>query len=304
MDARGLAKKAVMKVFPMPHVERVPEGRVVDLPGRGSTFVVDVPGPPGAPVLVLLHALGCTGYLSWHPVLEALSADYRVITLDQRWHGRGVRSPRFRLEDCADDVVALLDVLGIDECIPVGYSMGGAIAQLVWKRHPERVQGLVLCSTARNFRGTRKEKLFFPVVTTAVGGLSGYASRRVEKVAGKLPALPGTDSAGLAWGRAEFFSTSAWTTPAVLAAIGGFSSAPWIAEVDVPTAVIVTTRDRTIPHRRQRRLGECIPGAEVFEVDSGHAAIVLAADRFRPALLAALTSVTSRLAPLERAGTG
>jgi pimeloyl-ACP methyl ester carboxylesterase len=279
----------------MPHVEQVPEGRVVELPGRGSTFVVDVPGPEGAPTLVLLHALGCTGYLSWHPVLATLSEQYRVVVLDQRWHGRGIRSPRFSLADCADDLAALLDVLGVDSVIPVGYSMGGAIAQLFWNRHPERVDGLVLCSTARNFRGTAKEKVFFPVVAVAVTGSAGWCAKRVDRLASRLPELPATASAGMQWGRAEFRSTSAWTTPAVLAAIGRFDSSAWIGEVDVPTTVVVTTRDRTIPTRRQLRLAECIPGAEVVLVDGGHAAIVLGADRFAPALHEAVASVVRRV---------
>ena len=44
-------------------------------------------------------------------------------------------SGRFRLDDCADDVVALADELAIDRFVPVGYSMGGPIAQLIWKQH-------------------------------------------------------------------------------------------------------------------------------------------------------------------------
>jgi 3-oxoadipate enol-lactonase len=298
---RSLVGRAVRKVFPMPHVESVPEGRMVELPGRGRTFVVDVPGPEGAPTLVLLHALVCTGYLAWHPVFEELAGTYRVIVLDQRWHGRGVRSPQFRLEDCADDVAALLDVLEIDTCIPVGYSMGGAIAQLLWRRHPERVDGLVLCATARNFQGARREKLFFPAVQLAMVGMSGYCAKRVERVAGALPDLPLTVAGTTQWGRAEFRSTSAWVAPAVLAALGRFNSSPWIGGVDVPTTVVVTTRDRTIPARRQWRLAACIPGAEVVEVEGGHASLVLGAERFVPALAEAVSSV---LAPQreQRAG--
>ena len=294
MTPRALAGRALRRAFPLPHVESVPEGRMVELPGRGRTFVVDVPGPEGAPTLVLLHALVCTGYLAWHPVLEQLTSSYRVILLDQRWHGRGIRSPQFRLEDCADDVAALLDVLEVEQCIPVGYSMGGAIAQLLWERHPHRVAGLVLCATARNFKGTRRERLFFPVVQTAMAGMSGYAAKRVERLSGALPELPTTACADTRWGRAEFRSTSAWAAPAVLAALGRFNSGPWIGEVDVPTSVVVTTRDRTIPARRQHRLAACIPGAEVVEVDGGHASLVLGAARFAPALDAALTSVVRR----------
>lgn len=291
---RDLAGRALRRVFPLPRVDAVPEGRMVELPGRGRTFVVDVPGPEGAPTVVLLHALVCTAYLAWHPVLEQLAGSYRVVLLDQRWHGRGIRSPQFRLEDCADDVVALLDVLGVDRCIPVGYSMGGAVAQLVWQRHPDRVAGLVLCATARNFRGSRRERLFFPAVEGALAGMGGYCARRVERLAATLPELPLTAVSDEQWGRTEFRSTSAWVTPAVLAALGRFDSSSWISDVDVPTSVVVTASDRTVPTRRQRRLAAHIPGAEVFEVQGGHASLVLGAERFGPALLQALASVQQR----------
>ena len=70
------------------------------------------PAPtPDSPTVVLLHALGCTGLLTWFPAIEPLSRRYRVVTLDQRWHGQGIQSDDFSLYDCADDVAALIDVL-------------------------------------------------------------------------------------------------------------------------------------------------------------------------------------------------
>lgn len=298
MSTRTIAKKnaawALRKLVTAPVVESVPEGRLVDLPDRGRTFVVDVPGPEGAPTVVLIHALGCTSYLSWYPVIQGLSEHYRVVLFDQRWHGRGIRSPRFRFEDCADDLAAVLDALGIDRAIPIGYSMGGAIAQLTWRRHPDRVDGLVLCSTARNFRGKRHEQLFFPLMTAAMLPLSPVLLSRVNRVATKLPELPSIGSADRGWGMVEFRSTSAWSMPAVLDALGRFNSAPWIGDVDAPTSVVITARDRTIPERRQRRLAAAIPGAEVFEVDGGHASLVLKADLFGPALQGAVASVVQR----------
>src|SRR4051794_41166201 len=111
----------------------IPGGRPVVLPGRGTTFVREAMGPPGAPTLILLHGLGATAALNWFPVFELLSEHFHVVALDHRGHGRGIRpTRRFRLADCADDVVALADQLGIDTFIPVGYSMGGPIAQLIW----------------------------------------------------------------------------------------------------------------------------------------------------------------------------
>lgn len=302
MDRRALASRALGRLLSAPRPgANLPPGRMVDLPGRGRTFVVDVPGPTGAPTLVLLHALGCTGYLSWFPSILVLAQDYRVVVLDQRWHGRGIRSKRFRLKDCADDVVALADVLAIERFIAVGYSMGGLVAQLLWKRHPHRVEGLVLCATARNFRGARREKFFFPLMTAAMVPLSPYVRKRVERLAGTLPEVPcPPEDASRTWGMAEFRSTSAWSLPAVLRELGRFNSAPWISTVSVPTAVVATAKDHTIPVRRQYRLAAAIPGATVHEVAGGHAALVLKAEAFVPALVEACGSVTDRLATSRR----
>jgi 3-oxoadipate enol-lactonase len=285
------------RVVKMPSVPNVPEGRMVDLPGRGRTYLVDVPGPsPDAPTVLLLHALGCTAYLTWYPVLEELSKTHRVLAYDQRWHGRGIRSSRFRLEDCADDAAAVLDELGVAQAVVVGYSMGGLVAQLVAHRHPDRVLGLVLCATARNFRGKRREKLFFPIMSVATTPLAGYALARVERVAELLPDAPSLDASTPAFGREQFRSTSAWSMPEVLGELGRFNSAPWISEVHCPTASVITDRDHAIPASRQRRLAESIEGTEVFEIHGGHISLVVKAEQFREALVLALGSVMSRLA--------
>ena len=66
---------------------------------------------------------------------------------------------RFRLEDCADDVAALAGVLGTGRFAAVGYSMGGMVAQLLYRRHAALVSRLMLCSTARNARESLAEQL-------------------------------------------------------------------------------------------------------------------------------------------------
>ena len=114
----------------------LPPGRYVWLPGRGRTFVRELAGPPGAPVLVLLHGWTATADLNWYACFAPLAEHFRVVAIDHRGHGRGLRSAEpFRLEQCADDVAALARELGIDRFVPVGYSMGGPIAQLIWQRH-------------------------------------------------------------------------------------------------------------------------------------------------------------------------
>ena len=278
----------------------LPPGKLLELPGRGRTCVIDRPGPAGAPTLILLHALATTAALSWYPSIEALSEHYRVIAFDQRWHGRGIRCDKFSLEDCADDVIAVADALGVDRFTVVGYSMGGAVAQLVWRRHRHRVDGMVLAATARNFRGKMTERLWFAMTQTTMtrwgDGVRTRAERLFSTLAEEPLGLNAADPRIAPWAMAEFRSTSAWTMLAAINAIGGFDSSAWIRRVDVPTSVIVMTRDRFIPTRRQRRLAASIPGAMVYDVDGNHAALVLGADEFVPVLVSACRSVTRRRA--------
>ena len=101
-------------------------------------------------------------------------------------------------------------------------------------------------------------------MTAVMHPLSRYALARVERLAGALPEVPQVDLADpAAWGRAELRSTSAWSIPEVLGELGRFNSAAWVGAVDVPTAVVVTAKDHTIPARRQRKLAASIPGAQV-----------------------------------------
>jgi 3-oxoadipate enol-lactonase len=262
----------------------------VHLPGRGTTFVRELDGPPGAPVAILLHGWTATADLTWHLSYEPLAEHYRVVALDHRGHGRGLRSSRpFRLEDCADDVAALAQVLGIDHFVPVGYSMGGPVALLVWRRHPELVDGLVLCATARSFSSSRQNRAEF----LALAGLA-MASRFTPSparawIGGQVISRRGRRTGE--WARAEVLRNDWRHVLEAGAAIGSFSAASWIGDVDVPTAVIVTTDDHIVPVPAQQRLLESIPGAVGFRVDGDHDVCVAHPGRFLPALIAACDAV-------------
>lgn len=306
MDRRSITNAAVRRVFQLPPSPELPPGWMVDVPDRGTAFVCDVPGPTeDAPTLFLLHGMACTAYLNWFPAIEALRQRYRLVMMDMRGHGRGIPSGRyFRLNSCATDAVAVADVLGIEKFIPVGYSMGGPVAQLIWHDHPERVEGMVLCATARNFRGKPQERLFFlmlPALMMAVAmrGRRGSKSDPAEMLARRLADIPESmsvkDVGVPSWAFAEFRRTSPWTMVQAVNAIGQFSSHRWISDCDVPTAVVVTARDSFIPPGRQLRLAQAIQGASVHSFGGNHAACVLESRKFVPALLEACDSVVSRL---------
>jgi 3-oxoadipate enol-lactonase len=99
------------------------------------------------PVIVLIH--GLAGDLSaWRDQVEALSSDYRVIAFDNRGAGSSVQVDEPEsTEAMAGDTLELMDALDAERAQVVGRSMGGAIAQHMALRAPERVQSLVLCAS-------------------------------------------------------------------------------------------------------------------------------------------------------------
>ena len=92
----------------------IPPGRMVELPGRGgATWVTDTPGPsPESPTIVLLHALATTGLLTWFPTIRPLAERFRVVTLDQRWHGRGIQGDDSIRAFALDPAIVAADIEG------------------------------------------------------------------------------------------------------------------------------------------------------------------------------------------------
>jgi pimeloyl-ACP methyl ester carboxylesterase len=274
----------------------LPLGERVELPGRGTTFVRHVEGPPGAPTVLLLHGWIASGGLNWFNAFAPLSERFSVVAPDLRGHGRGLRtSRRFRLADCADDVAATLDVLGTGPVIAVGYSMGGPVAQLLWRRHPELVSGLVLCATSYRFiNGARERFVFGSMMATAVG------TTRAGELMGRAPGMGswlrmGSGERGTTlrtWAAGEMRRHDLVKIMEAGQAIGSYNARRWIGEVDVPTTVLITTRDRAVSPAEQHKLVDVIPGAEAQLLDDGH--IACAKREFGPALVRAIDSVVAR----------
>jgi 3-oxoadipate enol-lactonase len=248
---------------------------------------------------MLLHGWTVDADLNWFTCYEPLARRFRVLAMDHRGHGRGIRSWRpFRLEDCADDVAALAEELGVERLIPVGYSMGGPIAQLTWRRHPDLVAGLVLCATARGFsRRTFANRAFFASLlglSVAARVTPAPVRRQVAEsvIRRRIAGAPIAD-----WGLAELQRNDPATVLQAGWAIGRFRSHDWISKVDVPTAVVVTTNDQVVAPRRQLALAAAIPGAKTYPIAADHGACVTDAGVFVPALTRACLDVTQPHVP-------
>ncbi len=269
----------------------LPPGRLIPLADRGSAFVRHTKGPSDAPTVVLLHGWGATADLNWFRSYGALIEKYSVVAMDHRGHGRGIRADtRFTLRDCADDVVALLDTLGIDRAIVVGYSMGGTIAQVLWRQHPDRMRGIVLCATAATFRSTARERAMFAAImpTTAIGKLT---PARLRNSAALKIMLSKDDRELRLWAQAEIAKHDWMRVLEAGREIGNFDSSGWISGVDVPAAQVMTIHDEIVSLLRQQQLADLIPQASLHLVPGGHSVCIEGPEAFVPALVRAIDSV-------------
>lgn len=269
--------------------------RRVSLPGRGKIFVRESRGPENAPTLLLLHGLGATGLLNWRPVFEPLGRSYRVLVVDHRGHGRGmrIRAP-FRLADCADDVAALTEELGIDRFLAVGYSMGGPIAQLLWQRHRDRIEGMILCATACQF-GSGDHRRLSHALSPLLNLAGRVAPRRtIRRAAQQWLSESIVDPAIRERVLSEVRSSDPVTVGQAAAAIMRFDSSSWISQVDVPTSIVLTEMDRMVPATTQRAMANQISGSVVHAVAGDHSVCVTQPALFVPALEAACASVVNR----------
>ncbi len=302
-----------------------PQGRVVALATGGATWAWEMAGPPGAPVLMLLHGWMATAALNWYGSLEYLGRSFRVVAPDLRGHGRlGRGAPPFSVEGCADDIASIEDELGVARAVVVGYSMGGAIAQVFAKRHRQRAQGLVLCATAASF--ARRVKLR-PTVRIA-GRVGAVAVRKwpdsgqrflswriarhdqaaVRRAArgrggGREQERAGRPSNGAAsatvrpphpeWALHERSRADLAAFIEAGAALNAYDSSAWLPDLDIPAAVLVTQRDRIVAPFRQEAMAALIRGARRYLVDAGHDAVVSSPDTFLPALSAACAGLVA-----------
>lgn len=285
-------KKDATMVFPP-----LLPGRIVHIEGRGEFFVRHHQHPDTTrPTVLLLHGWTASVDTQFFTAFEELSEHFSVIGLDHRGHGRGMRpSSPFALEDCADDAAAVARALGATSVVTVGYSMGGPISTLVWHRHRDLVKGMVLQATAMEWNTTRAERtrwvvsrytgfLFRNIVTPRfLGAVLRRAIPRGHEMRRYIP-----------WMLGEIRRNDSWFILQAGQALSRFDARPMVAEVAVPTAFVVTTKDTGVPVPKQRAFAAAV-SAEQFELEGDHFATLTMPREFSAVTIRAVQSVVSRL---------
>jgi 3-oxoadipate enol-lactonase len=221
-------------------------------------------GPRDARAIVFINALGAD-FRIWDDVARPLAAAYRVVRYDKRGHGLSeLPAGPALMADYASDLAGLLDRLGVSGAVIVGLSMGGLIAQELYRRRPDLVAALALCDTAAKI-GT-EETWRLRMEEIARGGLEAIAdgvmerwftrdfrTRRPDELAGWRMMLTRTPKDGY------------------LTACGALAQAdlrPECARIKVPTLCVVGDEDGSTPVAMVRDLAGMI-GQARFEIIGG-----------------------------------
>lgn len=239
--------------------------------------------------MLLIHGWLATADLTFSGLYERLGGGRSWLAADLRGHGRSVYpEASFTLEDAADDNAALLRHLGHDRAVVVGFSLGAAIAQVMARRHPDLVAGLVLAGGELAPRRRPHEKLYL-----RAAGVSATVQRLTDgrwtshRLVSKAEADEGR-TPDRHWLVAEMERGHPASLRAAGRAMARFDGRPIAAaqREAVPAAVVLTMRDRIARPARQRDLAEAW-GAEVVNVDGDHDIPIARPEVFADALITA-----------------
>jgi 3-oxoadipate enol-lactonase len=250
-----------------------------------------MPGPAGAPTVLLLHGWVASAGLNWYQVFEPLSRYFNVIAPDVRGHARGLRTRSvFRLADCADDAAETIVELGLGPVIVAGYSMGGPIAQLMWRRHRDLVDGMVLCATSAGFMPERSMRRLYQLGMLGAAGAARFGA--ITHLPTTIPAVRAATQSLPGWAAAEM-QRHDWRMIVEAGQSLTTYHARWITDIDVPTSIVCTTEDMGVRPSLQLAMADAIRGATVHNVCDGH--LACANTSFVAPFLAACSDVAGRV---------
>lgn len=243
---------------------------------NGVRLNVEVAG--AGPALLLLHGFTGSG-ATWIPHLDAWRG-FTTLAVDLLGHGASDSPPdpeRYRLERCVDDLLALMDRLGVRRAALLGYSMGGRVALRLALRAPERLWALVLESTspgiedAEERRARRKSDALLTELIEREG-VEAFVDRwEALPLFATQARLPASIRQGL---RRQRLANSPQGLANSLRGMGAGAEEPVLdrlGEVHVPTLLIAGALDEKYS-RLARRMSRAIPRARLEIVsEAGHA---------------------------------
>jgi pimeloyl-ACP methyl ester carboxylesterase len=292
-----VAKRIPSSTAPAVPPAWLPSPRIVTVAGRGEIFCRVHEGRDG-PVLLLLHGWTASADAQFATIYQPLMARWPFVAVDHRGHGRGIRTDvPFSLEDAADDAAGVVRTLGCGPVIAIGYSMGGPVALHLADRHPDIVRAVVLEATALSFATTWIDRFRWRLLSVMEMTMrsrfgAGYSRRRLDQFAAAADSDIGTL---VPWLAAEMGRGNPRAITEAGRSLRHFDGEPIAERLSLPAAVVLTTKDRSVRPKLQRRMAKTL-GAAIVEVHGGHFCNLLGAEAFAAATLAAVDHVMAGIA--------
>jgi 3-oxoadipate enol-lactonase len=255
----------------------------------GASLFVQSHGPDDGPAILILDGIGCTGW-AFRRIAPPLAARHRVVLMHYRGHGRSPDPPRpwrIAMPDLADDAAAVLDALSIERATAVGFSMGFQVCLELYRRHRDRVCGLVSLAgpagrVLETFQGTGAFGQMLPLLRAAAkhaGDLTGRVWRKL------VPSRFIIDIGLMTQLNAErldvedfgfYLDQMAAMNPELFIEMLGEASRhtahDLLPQIHVPTLVVAGAHDTFVPLATMRSLAFAIPGAQwVVLAEASHA---------------------------------
>lgn len=236
----------------------------------------------GRPV-VLVHAIGCD-HRMWDSLAASLAPSHRVIAVDARGHGRSpVPARPYTLEQLADDVVALLDRLGIERADYVGLSMGGMVGQALALRHPSRLGRLVIACSTSSYGPEGRPNWQARIKAVEQGGLEAIRDMVGSRYFSDGFRAAHPDIVKTVMDR--FVQTPREGYLGCCDAIAGLDYAKDLGRIQAPTLVIAGEIDAGTPPAMSETIARGIPGAKLVVIPgAAHLAAVEAPEAFNAAV--------------------
>ena len=256
-----------------------------DLARHATRISYEVRGE--GPTIVLLHSFLCDRTMWRHQVDPLVDAGWHVVSVDMRGHGQSGPSVQpFSIYDLADDVVAVLDDVGVERAVWCGLSIGGMTSLRAVLRHRDRVRALVLADSD----GGPEEPAVRVKYLAMAAAQRAFGPRPLFGAIDKLFFSPGTrrDRPELVTElhtRLESNHRPSIST-GVRALIKRDDVLPQLTGVDVPTLVVVGTEDEALPPERSEALADAIADAWLVRIPgAGHLSCLERPEEFNRALL-------------------
>jgi 3-oxoadipate enol-lactonase len=256
----------------------------MEVAANGITINYRLDGPAGAPVLVFSNSLA-TSLAMWDKQVRRLKDRFRILRYDNRGHGSTPPTPGpYTLALLANDLLGLLDALGLEKVSFCGLSMGGMVGQWLGINAPQRVERLILSNTAAYF--PNKEMWRERIEMAKEGGIAAIAEASIKRWF-----TPGyrerPDTAAIIGNVRNFIvETTREGYLACCVAIRDMDFRDQLDRISVPTLVIIGDRDPATLPEYGELIASRIPGAaKAVIADAAHLSNIEQADKFTETLV-------------------